>query len=218
MRGQIWWKTFLRFHPVLAALVLCGAFSLCAAEAPLEVADASGARIQPFKLGENDSRLATLFIFTTIDCPVANSYAPEISRIVKEYSPKDIRFFLVHVDPSVTAATALQHAKEYRLTLPVLLDPNHELVKYAGATVTPEAVLFDRAGLLLYRGRIDDRYFDYGKSRPDATVHDLRDALAACVNHRSIANSRSKAVGCLIGDLKAATPKAVNEPSKEHKP
>jgi hypothetical protein len=47
----------------------------------------------------------------------------------------------------------------------------------AGATITPEAVVVDPQGRVLYRGRIDDRYVSLGLERPVATRRDLDEAL-----------------------------------------
>jgi hypothetical protein len=104
---------------------------------------------------------------------------------------------LVHADPAMTAEAARQHAQEYQLQPPVLLDPRHELVKLAGATKSPEAAVFSPTGELLYRGRIDDRYVGLGKRRTQATRHDLREALEAILADRP-APPGGEAVGCFI--------------------
>ena len=55
---------------------------------------------------------------------------------------------------------------------------------------------------MVYRGRIDDRYVDFGKARAEATQHDLLDALQAVVEGQPVPNPRTKSVGCYIVDLK----------------
>ena len=55
---------------------------------------------------------------------------------------------------------------------------------------------------LVYRGRIDDRYVDFGNTRARATQHDLRQALDAVLSGEPVANPRTKAVGCFIADLR----------------
>ena len=57
-------------------------------------------------------------------------------------------------------------------------------------------------GELIYLGRIDDRYVDIGKARPEATRHDLEEVLVAVVAEKSIRRRETKAVGCTIEDLK----------------
>jgi hypothetical protein len=50
----------------------------------------------------------------------------------------------------------------------------------------------------LYRGRIDNRVADFGSTRPEATVHDLKDALDAVLAGRPVAVPFTKSVGCAI--------------------
>ena len=77
----------------------------------------------------------------------------------------------------------------------------HTLVKMTGATVTPEAVVFDSRRKIAYRGRIDDLYISFGQARDAATTHELADALEAVLAGKTVAEPATKAVGCYIGDL-----------------
>jgi hypothetical protein len=108
----------------------------------------------------------------------------------------------VYPDPRETEASMLAHHTEYDLPCRGLLDPEYRLVIAAGAKVTPEAVVYDRDGRQVYRGRIDDRFVDYGRTRVEPTSDDLRDALDACLNDRPVRTAVTEAVGCLISDLK----------------
>lgn len=145
---------------------------------------------------------ATVYLFTTTDCPIANGYAPEINRIVSAYAPRNIDFRLVYVDPDTTDEQAKHHAKEYGYTCLFLLDPRHEWVRKVGATMTPEAAVVSSDGSLVYRGRIDDLYVDYGKRRKEPTTRDLRDALDAVLEGKPILNRTTTAIGCFIPDPK----------------
>jgi hypothetical protein len=81
-----------------------------------------------------------------------------------------------------------------------LRDPDHALVKAAGATITPEAAVF-AGGHVVYRGRIDDRYVDLGLERPAATKRDLADALTAVMSGKPVHPPTTQAVGCFIADF-----------------
>lgn len=175
----------------------CAAF----AAGRVVVNDVNGAKIVPL---EGKKRKATVLFFITNDCPIANSYAPEIERIFKEYSPKQILFYLVYVDPAQTPEADRKHRREYGYTFPGLLDPTHKLVKLSHAGVTPEAAIFMPDGKLVYHGRIDDRAVDFGTVRAMPLKRDLREALDALLSGKMISNPNPKAVGCYISDL---TPK-----------
>jgi hypothetical protein len=88
--------------------------------------------------------------------------------------------------------------KDYHLSLDAVRDPKHALVKRSGVTVTPEVAVFLAGGSEVYRGRIDDRYVDFGKERAAPTQRDLDQALAAIVKGEKIANAKTRAIGCYI--------------------
>lgn len=141
---------------------------------------------------------ATVFLFIAPQCPISNGYAPELARIAKAYSPRGVRFFAVHSDPSVTVPDARKHATDYALPFPVLLDPDQSLAKRYGATVTPEAVVIDRTGVRRYLGRIDDINYSFGRRRSAPTTHELTDALDAVLSGQTVAHPRVAAIGCEI--------------------
>ena len=108
---------------------------------------------------------AMVILFLAPDCPISNAYAPEIGRLIDDYGPRGVAFRVVHSDPRVTEDAARQHAKDFNLRCPVVLDPKHELADAAGATVTPEAAVFAGEGKRVYLGRIDDLFYSFGKRR-----------------------------------------------------
>ena len=145
---------------------------------------------------------ATVLFFLLPDCPVSNSYAPEIQRICVAYEAKKIAAFVVHADPDVTVEQAKKHAKEYGLSCPVLLDPTHVLAKKAGVKMAPEVAVLGPDCKVLYRGRIDDWYVDYGKRRGEPTQRDLRNALDAILQGKAIATPTTKVIGCYLPEAK----------------
>jgi hypothetical protein len=128
--------------------------------------------------------------------------APEVRELYKEFKSQDVDFFLIYVDPHETAAAIHDHLREYEYPCMALRDPNHVLVEQTGATVTPEAVVFNDKWSVAYRGRINDMYEDFGKSREVPTKRDLRDAIVATLAGKAMAEPLTKAIGCYIGDLK----------------
>lgn len=163
--------------------------------ATLTVRDDQGAAVRPFA-GAGEPQL---FLFLLHDCPAANAYAPEINRIVAAY-PR-VRTRVVYVESDLTPATARAHARDYRLTCGILLDPEQRLARVAGVTISPEAALFSAGGELLYRGRIDDRVAEPGKRRPEPTRRDLRLALDAVLAGKPVPEPRTRAIGCYLPEL-----------------
>ena len=145
---------------------------------------------------------AIVCLFTRTDCPVSNSYAPEVRRLHEKFSPRGVSFFLVYPDADESADAIARHLKEYSYPFPGLRDPRHELVKKSGAKITPEAAVFDPKGNLLYRGRIDDRFVDFGKERAAPTQHDLERALESILAGKPAPPPSGPAIGCFIADVK----------------
>jgi len=101
-----------------------------------------------------------------------------------------------HLDQQVR-----QHLEEYRYAgMRAAIDRERTAARFAKATITPQAVVIDRAGNIRYRGRIDNLYAAFGKTRQQITRHDLRDALDAVLSGRKVPNPETEALGCFIVD------------------
>ena len=169
--------------PLLAVLIQSlGGVSVDALEAP---ADAK----------------AIIYLFTSVDCPISNRYAPEIRRLVDAFAPKGVAFRLVYPSRAEEPAAIREHMAAFgHEGLEAFRDPASALVRFTGATITPEAAVIV-GGKVVYRGRIDDRYVDLGTERPAPTTHDLADALAAVLSGRPVPQPTTQAIGCFIADL-----------------
>jgi len=147
---------------------------------------------------EWSGRKAILLFFVTIDCPVGNSYVPEMNRIHDTYAPQGVAVYAVQADPGVAEAAVVKYAQEYRYGFPLLLDPDQVLVRLAKATVTPQAAILYPNGNAVYLGRIDNRVVDFGKSRPQATQFDVRLMLDSVLAGKAVAYTTTKSIGCAI--------------------
>lgn len=179
---------------LLATLALLAA---CATSAP-EPGPVPGARtVSGPPLAELLAEPRLVLVFIDPQCPIANAYAPELQRLAAEYEPRGVRFALVHSDPGRSEAEVLAHAAAFGHSAPVVLDPEQSLATRTGATMTPEACVLEH-GRLVYRGRIDDRFFALGKQRAAPTTRELRDALEALLSGRTPAPDWPPAIGCHI--------------------
>jgi thiol-disulfide isomerase/thioredoxin len=190
------------FTSQLLAIFLSLAASLlllalpCSRAAQEKALHLDGSAADPFV--EASGKLVVL-VFVRIDCPLSNRYAPLIQQISSQYASK-ARFWLVYPAKSSSAEKIRQHERDYGYTLPALRDPQHALVHQAKAQVTPEVAVFDAHHLLLYHGRIDDLYQDFGHARRAATTHELDDAIQAALTGKTPPPS-TPGVGCFISDL-----------------
>lgn len=161
----------------------------------LVIKDVNGTNHQPFAAADQK---ATVFFFVLAECPIANSDAPEINRIAATYAARGVRSYLVYVEDDLSVAAARRHARDHGFKFPALLDPGHQLVKFAQVTVSPEVAVLAPDNTVRYRGRIDDRAAAFGKKRVRPSKQDLREALDAILEGKPVATPVTKAVGCYI--------------------
>jgi AhpC/TSA family len=144
---------------------------------------------------------ATVLIFVSDDCPISNRYIPEILRLQAAYAARGVQFWMVHPDGAEKAAAIRKHDHDFNLTVPALRDPRHDLARLAKAEVTPSAAVFTPGGQLAYHGRIDDRVAEFGEERPYPVRRNLAEALDAILSGRSVTETETKAVGCIISSV-----------------
>ena len=144
--------------------------------------------------------VATVLVFTTTDCPIANRYAPEIQRLESRFG-QQVRFVLVFPVAADSASVIRNHLKKFAYSSEAVRDTAQELVKHTGVTISPEVAVLNAKSQVVYRGRIDDRYLELGRDRPYPTVRDLERALEAVVAGKPVAVGETKAVGCILADL-----------------
>jgi thiol-disulfide isomerase/thioredoxin len=141
-----------------------------------------------------------VFIFVRTDCPVSNRYAPTIQALSTKYAGKAV-LVLVYPDKSETPVAIEKHLREYGYKNEALRDTQHNLVKLSQVEITPEAAVFNGKGELIYHGRIDNWYKEFGHARSAPTTHELDDAIAAALTEGRRAPASVGGVGCYISDL-----------------
>ena len=197
---------FTALLPLLFFFVcICGFFlplvssSACASVPVATVLDLSDRAVDPFAVGDAK---ALVFLFVSVECPISNSYAPEFRRLETEFTPKKVRIRLIYPNADESADAIKKHLKEFDLPMTAWRDPRHELVQAADVSVTPEAAVFVPGTGFVYRGRIDNRYKDFGLVRPEANEHNLRNVLASVLAGKPVAQRTTTAIGCYIPKLK----------------
>ena len=151
-----------------------------------------------YRLPGPDDCKAVVLLFIGNDCPISNGYSKEIVRLCKEYLPKKVAFCVVYAEADISQDDARKHAQDYGYCCPAILDPKMTLALKVGATIKPETAVLSPKGELLYLGRIDDIYADFGKKRAEPTCRDLKNALDAFLAENPVGVARTKAIGCYI--------------------
>jgi hypothetical protein len=141
----------------------------------------------------------TLVVFTCNDCPFAKAWEPRIVELANTYSKKGFGVLLVDAnDPSIAKADTPELIKarhqDRAMTVPYVIDESQAVARAFGASRTPEAFLFDKAGKLAYHGTIDDN----SKEPDKVTKHYLKDALDAVSAGKAPPVAETKSMGCGI--------------------
>ncbi len=159
--------------------------------------DLAGKNVNPFEISDGKP---LVLIFVRTDCPVSNRYAPTIQALSRKYAGAAV-MMLVYPDKSETPQDIEKHLHDYGYKMPALRDTQRELVKVSEVEITPEAAVFDRRGELIYHGRIDNWYVDFGHARSAPTTHELDEAIQAAVNSAHPVPTSVSGIGCYIADL-----------------
>lgn len=138
------------------------------------------------------------YVFIAEECPICNYMGKPLSEIAKKYGDK-VSFHAVFPVRNSNYKTSQLFKQQYDLlSFETLLDKDHQLANKLGATVTPEVVVTDDQGEVLYRGRINSAYYAPGKMKHSSIKNDLDEALASIINGKEAAQPWPPAIGCYI--------------------
>jgi len=169
--------------------------ALAIVDPSVQIRDVNGGLLKPFA---TPGKAQVLFFLST-ECPISRFYAPEIQRICDRYRNEVVACSLIYEDLPLEPAAVKQHLAEFGYHgLTAAIDQTGAIASQAGAVVTPQAIIIDKAGRVRYSGRIDNFYADLGKPRRQTTIHDLTDALDAVLAGRAVARPETNTVGCFI--------------------
>ncbi|MCH8315332.1 MAG: thioredoxin family protein [Planctomycetes bacterium] len=151
-------------------------------------------------LSDFDGAPALVVIFMCNHCPFVKHVAPGLANLAREYQDKGVAVVGVNPNdianyPDDSPQKMAEASKEYGYTFPYLLDESQTVAKAYRAACTPDFFVFDGDRQLVYRGQMDD-------SRPSldlpVTGADLRAALDAVLDGRSVTAEQKPSVGCNI--------------------
>lgn len=184
---------------LISALAACLAASVTfAAPSEFDAVDLAGNPVDPLRSAPGK---VIVLIFVRTDCPISNRYAPTIQRLSDQGGDR-VAFWLVYPSKAETPQMIRKHQRDFHYRIHALRDLHGTLVKNTQVQVTPEAAVFDVNRHLVYHGRIDNLYEDFGRARKAATTHELEDAIAAALHGEKLQVDSVPSVGCYLSDLK----------------
>ena len=156
-----------------------------------------GLGINSYSYGQEETSKPTLYLFLSDECIITQYYITTLNALVAEYSD-DIDMLAIFPNFSSKPKKIEAFYEKYKLNIPYKTDYYKELSTSLGATVTPEAILLDINGKIVYQGRIDNSYVQIGKRRRVVTTQELSDAISSLINNEEIKVARTEAIGCFI--------------------
>ncbi len=141
---------------------------------------------------------ATVFIFFLTDCPASQNYTLTINKLQKKYSAKNISFVIVFPDTYSTSEEIKDFQQKYKITMPILLDPELAFTKLLPANVAPQCFVLNQGANIIYQGRIDDWYYSPGKQRTVIRSNDLDNTLTTYLSGKPIKTAKTTPYGCII--------------------
>ena len=143
---------------------------------------------------------ALLVVFMCNHCPFVKHIAEGLARLGKDYQARGAAIVGINSNdveshPDDAPARMRDEVKQRGYTFPYLFDETQAVARAYRAACTPDFFLFDADRRLVYRGQLDS-------SRPGSgipvTGADLRAALDAVLEGKSVSENQRASIGCNI--------------------
>ena len=141
-----------------------------------------------------------LFVFLSPECPLCKNYTTVLNKISQDFSRDSFAIIGIVSGKSYSPEEVNLFKKEFLVDFQLFIDPAKKLTNYLEATITPEVVLMNEKGQLIYRGAIDDWVTDLGKNKLRPEKEYLRLAVIQYINHQPILIKKTKPKGCYINE------------------
>lgn len=142
----------------------------------------------------------SLLVFLSPECPLCKNYSLVLNELQLLFKSK-VSIYGVVPGTTYTDQEVGDYVKDYKVTFPVLIDPDKALTSYVQATVTPEVVLVNQAGNIVYRGAIDDWVEELGRKKIRPKQHFLKEAINQYLQNKPVAIKQTTAKGCWINEF-----------------
>lgn len=140
----------------------------------------------------------TVYTFLNTECPISQRYVRTLVDLHQRFAPSNIQFVAMFPFRSDSPKVIKRFQTDYKLSFSGHPDADAQLARRFNVRVTPEVVVMQDDGRIVYQGAIDDWYVGLKQNRPEPSQRYLRDALDALATGQTVARARTGAVGCLV--------------------
>lgn len=149
-----------------------------------------GLQVQPKK--------CYVLVWFSPTCPICLKSLPALEKLNSTYQQKEVEFVLISPDSSLSTNDIIQFKKSTSCTIPLLVDTKQELTSALSAKVTPQAIVVNSLGNVIYSGKIDNLFERLGVKRRIVTKHYVQDAIESILNNTPLSERTTTPVGCII--------------------
>lgn len=143
---------------------------------------------------------ALLIVFMCNHCPYVIHLKKDLAELAREYAQRGVATIAINANdlenyPQDGPDRMAEDKEKYDYPFPYLMDESQETAKAYRAACTPDFYVFDKDRRLAYRGQFDDSR--PGNDKP-ITGRDIRTALDAVLESRSVEGNQVASMGCNI--------------------
>ncbi len=153
---------------------------------------------QELSMNELHASPFTVFLFLSPECPLCENYSATLKTLRSEFDPEEVAFVGIFSGEWYSREEITTFLARYQPPVTPVLDPDYKLQELFSATVTPEAVVTNKEGDVLYQGKIDNWIVSLGKKRTVVNQYYLRDALNALLAGQNPEIAKTEPIGCFI--------------------
>ncbi|MDA8695312.1 redoxin domain-containing protein [Flavobacteriales bacterium] len=150
------------------------------------------------------SPVLRVILFLAPLCPICQNMSYDLRQLEAEFENAPVEFLGVFPNASTRQDQIDVFRETYGLKMPFVTD-DEGWAKQLDARWTPEVFVLDAQDSILYRGRINDRYFAPGRRRNKTRNRDLQNAISDVLRGEAVRVPRTDAVGCPIEGIKLNT-------------
>lgn len=193
-------KVTRRLEPIVLAVLLLVAGPAVSAVLPAGQVGERGPDFRlPDTIGKEHSfssyqgRIVVLQ-FWSFKCPVSLAYDERMADLQRKYADRGVAFLGVSSNRNETPPEIARNVLNLNITFPMLLDADGALAERLGVTHTPAVFVFDRSGVLRYRGSIDNNRKPGERGR----IAYAEDSLDAILAGKQVSQPETREFGCSI--------------------
>jgi peroxiredoxin len=140
-----------------------------------------------------------VLIFMCNHCPYVKAVMKRLTGLQEHFESNNVRFIGINSnDVKSYPEDSFENMKiffnDYQMNFPYLFDETQETAGNYDAVCTPDIFVFNSAGKLMYRGRLDDNWQDESK----VTKYDLKNAIENILSGKEPDETQFPSMGCSI--------------------